>query len=104
MIFKIKAAFNMEIVKAGKLTKIYGGNPRLDHVQIWYRNMIKIISLDIWMVVTMKVAYNIEIVKITKLIKSSDENPRSGHSEAWPRKRLTITLYLRHRTYSSFLM
>ena len=104
MIFKIKAAFNMEIVKAGKLTKIYGGNPRLDYVQIWYRNMIKIISLDIWMVVTMKVAYNIEIVKIAKLIKSSDENPRSGHSEAWPRKRLTITLYLRHRTYSSFLM
>ena len=42
MIFKIRAAFNMEFVKAEKLTKIYVGNPRLDYAQIWYRNMIKI--------------------------------------------------------------
>ena len=35
MIFTVKAAFSMEIVKVAKLTKIYCGNARSDCAQVW---------------------------------------------------------------------
>ena len=34
MIFSVKVAYNMEIVKITKLTKIYGGNANSEQVQI----------------------------------------------------------------------
>ena len=34
MIFNMKAAFNIEIAKVAKLTRIYGGNLRSDYTQI----------------------------------------------------------------------
>ena len=34
MVFTVKVAFNMEIVKIEKLTKVYGGNPRIERSQV----------------------------------------------------------------------
>ena len=55
MIFTVKVAFDMEIVK---LSKLYGENSSLDHVQIKSRNKVKI---------TVKVAYDMDTVKVLKL-------------------------------------
>ena len=57
MIFTVKVAFDVEIVK---LTTIYGENSNSDHAQVKCQNEVKI---------TVKVAYNMKTVKMLKLTK-----------------------------------
>ena len=78
MIFIAKVACNMEIVKITKRTKNYDGNPRLDHVQISSRNIVKIfINLPL----VVKVAYNVEVVKKAKFTKIYGGSPRKEHAQ-----------------------
>ena len=55
----------MEIVKLAKLTKIYGKNPRLSHIQIGSKvpNIYFIGYMN-----GMKVSYNLDLVKIAKIV------------------------------------
>ena len=57
MIFTVKMAFNMEIIR---LTTLYGENSNSDHAQIQFKNKVKI---------TVKVANNMETVKMLKHTK-----------------------------------
>ena len=57
MIFIVKVAFDMEILK---LATLYGENSSSDHTRIWSRNRVEI---------TVKAAYNMETVKYLNLPK-----------------------------------
>ena len=72
MVFTVKVAFNMEIVKIEKLTKVYGGNPRIERSQVWSTkmltiNFLKFTSRDISMIFTVKVMWGFKNNKTSKL-------------------------------------
>ena len=57
MVFTVKVAFDIEIVK---LATLYGENSNSDHAQNYFKNRVEI---------TVKVAYNMETVKTLTLTK-----------------------------------
>ena len=72
MVFTVKVAFNMEIVKIEKLTEVYGGNPRTEHFQIWSTkmltiNLLKFTLRDISMIFTVKVVWGFKNNKTSEL-------------------------------------
>ena len=82
MVFIVKVAYNMEMVKIAKLTKIYGGNlksrKRLATALHLTQDIFKIYSRyiqDIFKIYSRLLLSNwasVEVLKIKKLIKNSD--------------------------------